>query len=148
MRYAATTLVLSLSWTACSVAGPSPATVIHVGQNFTLKAGAFAQTPDGGLRVGFVGVTADSRCPKGVQCVWAGDGVAQVWLQRGSGPKEARELHTATGLAKGANDTGTIDGELRLVGLDPYPIAGKDTAPGEYVATLMLSAGPPGDPIR
>jgi hypothetical protein len=136
MRLAAVTIVASLAWTACSMAGPAQQARFEFGKDFSLRAGEFAQAADGALRIGFEGVTADSRCPKGEQCVWAGDAIARVWLQQGSGPRQPRELHTAMGAARVASALGH---DLRLVRLDPFPVAGKVIAKPDYVATLTLS---------
>ena len=145
MKLAAATIVASLAWTACSMAGPARPVPIEPGKDFSLKAGESAQTPDGSLQVGFDGVTADSRCPKGTQCVWAGDATARVWLQQGPGPKQMHELRAAAGAAQAVRVLGH---ELRLLRLDPYPVSGRPIAQGDYVATLSLSRSPTADPER
>ena len=83
MRLAAATIVASLVWTACSVADPAQPVYFELEKNFSLRAGESAQTRDGALRIGFDGVTADSRCPKGEQCVRAGEVSVRVWVQQG-----------------------------------------------------------------
>ena len=145
MRLAAATILASISWSACSTATPAPAADIEPGQNFSLRAGESAQTRDKALRVGFVEVTADSRCPKGAQCVWAGDASVRVWLQRGNGPMQALDLHTAANAAQAVR---VLDHELRLVRLDPYPVNGKAIAKADYVATLTLQRGSTTEPER
>jgi len=153
MRFAATALAVSisisvsvsLSWTACSAAGPTPPAPIETAKTFSLRVGESAQARAGILRVGFEGVTADSRCPKGEHCVWAGDATARIWLQRGSGPAETRDLHTAPGAAQRAS---AFDHEVQLVRLEPYPSAGQAVAKGDYVATLRLSRGSSAEPDR
>jgi hypothetical protein len=130
MRLAASTILLTLCWAACSAAGPDQPLPIEVGQSFSLRAGQSAQTGDGALRIGFESVSADSRCPKGERCVWAGDATVRIWLQRRTGAKEWIELHTTNGDGPG----------VRLLRLDPVPIAGKVLAQRDYVATLALSA--------
>lgn len=133
MRFAAATTVASLVWTACSVAGPP--VPVEAGKSFSLRIGESARAGTEALRVGFEGVTADSRCPKAERCVSAGDATVRVWLQRGSGPKEVRELHTAPGATQAAN---AQNHEVRLLRLDPYPVTGKPIAKGDYSATLTL----------
>lgn len=145
MKLAAATVVASLAWTGCSTAGPAPPELVEPGKAFSLKTGESAQTRDGSLRVGFDGVTADSRCPKGAQCVWAGDATVRVWLQRGSGARETRELHSSASAPQMAR---LLDHELRLVQLDPYPINGKPIVQADYVATLILSRGAAAAPER
>jgi len=136
VRLSAAAIAASLVWTACSASGPARVVMIEPGTNFSLRVGESAQTRDGALRLGFEGVTSDSRCAKGEQCVWAGDAVVRVWLQQGAGPRQTRELHAASGATQTVHVPGQ---ELRLVSLDPYPVAGKTVATSDYVATLALS---------
>ncbi len=141
-------LVLTLAalcWTGCSTAGPASAVPIAPGKGFSLKMGEYGQTRDATLRVGFERVMADSRCPKGEQCVWAGDASARVWLEVGNAPREYHDLHTAAADAQAASAAGLV---VRLLRLDPYPHKGKTLAPGDYLLTLMLVPGPAGAPER
>ena len=135
MKLAATTLAAALGWSACSAVGPDALPTAAASRELILRAGESANTEAAGLRVGFVGVSSDSRCPKGERCVWAGDAVVQVWLQRGAEPRESLELHVAPGDGQAAQALGH---ELRLVRLDPYPVSGRPIAQRDYVATLML----------
>lgn len=138
MRNAAAVIVASLAWTAWGVAAPFEPLLPETGNSVTLKPGESAQAAAGSLRVGFEGVTADSRCPKGEQCIRAGDATVRIWLQSGSGPRETREVHTASGAAQTASASGW---DVRLRRLDPYPITGQSVARQDYVATLTLSSG-------
>lgn len=131
----AAALAASLAWTACSLAGPGAPVPIELGKPFSLRPGESARVDGGALRIGFVGVVADSRCPKGAQCVWAGDATVQIWVQQGAGPRESHALHTATGAAQVARVPGH---ELRLLRLDPYPVSGRPIAAQEPQATLLL----------
>lgn len=145
MKLAAALTATALAWTACSIAGPSAPLSIEPGKSFSLRPGESAQTADAALQVGFEGVTADSRCPKGTQCVWAGDATVRIWVQRGSGPREARELHAAPSATQALR---VMDHELRLVRLEPYPLAGKAPTPADYVATLTLARAAASAPER
>lgn len=138
MRLAAATIIASLAWTACGMPGSAGTVQIELGKKFSLRTGGAAQTPDGAMRVGFEGITADSRCAKGEQCILAGEATVRVWLQRGAGQREARELHSAMGAAQAASAMGH---EVHLVSLDPYPVTGKAIAKGDYVVTLTLRRG-------
>ena len=136
MRLAAATFVASLALTGCGMADSAQQVYIELGRNFSLRTGESAPTREAALRVGFDGVTADSRCPKGERCISAGDATTRVWVQQGSGPREKGDLHVALGAAQAMYVQGY---ELRLVRLDPYPVSGKSIASGDYTATLMLS---------
>jgi hypothetical protein len=107
---------------------------LELGKPFSLRPGESAQTPDGSWRLGFEGVSADSRCPKGQQCVWAGDASARVWLRKTAGTKQTHELHTATGTTQAALPP---DHALQLLRLDPAPVSGKALTQAGYVLTLV-----------
>ena len=120
---------------AASTTPAPPARVVRPGEPFPLRPGEVADLVDGALRVGFDGVGADSRCPKGEMCVWAGDASVQVWvLAPGSEPRRG-VLHTAPG-----RDSALQAGDhvLQLLALHPEPVSGRAIAPGAYVATLRL----------
>ena len=136
MRLSAAAIALSLTWTACSLAEPIKSKSFVLGTEFSLRTAESAVSADGLWRIGFDGVTGDSRCPRGEQCVWAGDATVRVWAQRGTEPKQVRELHTASGALQVVALRGH---ELRLLGLDPYPVSGKPIVSGDYLATLSLS---------
>lgn len=140
MRSAASAIVLALGYVSCTQAGPGDAPLPRVapGQSVSLKVGESAQSADGSLRFGFEAVTTDSRCPKNVQCVWAGNATVRIWLQRGGAAREWRELHSSTGGTREGPDPG-----LRLERLDPVPVAGQELPPRNYVATLALAASAP-----
>ena len=140
MKLTIAMLVSTLAWTACSVAATAPTVDIEPEMDFSLKVGEVAQLVGGALQIGVEGVTADSRCPKGEQCVWAGDATVRVWLRQGSGPKELRELHAAPGSAPAV---GILGHGLTLVRLEPAPVTGRTIAGNAYLATLRLSRNPP-----
>ncbi|MEO5698508.1 MAG: hypothetical protein ABIQ60_15405 [Burkholderiaceae bacterium] len=135
MKSAVSMIVTVMFCTACSATGFAEPVRARPSQAFSLKVGESARTADGAWVIGFDGVPADSRCPKGEQCVWAGDATVRVWTQRPGGPKQMRELHTAPSAPRAGDTPG---GALRLVRLDPTPITGKAIAQRDYVATLAL----------
>lgn len=143
-RMSAPTLLLStalalatLSWSSCCLADPNPMQKFVLGQRLVLKAGTQAQSADGQLHIGFDRVSADSRCPKGEQCIWAGEATAIFSLRQGLAAPQIVELKTTPGPQQSARVLGY---QLRLLRLEPYPIAGKLVAPQDYSATLMLAA--------
>lgn len=136
MKLVTLALLSTLACCACSVAEPAPAVLAAMDQDFRLKVGGVARLVEGELQIGLDGVTADSRCPKGEQCVWAGDARVRVWWRQGGGPKVLGELHTRPG----PEQTAALPGYgLTLVGLEPVPVSGRSIASDAYVATLRLS---------
>ncbi len=128
---------------ATGPAGGSPeARKVALGQSFPLEVGGSALIEAEALRIGFRGVPTDSRCPKGETCIWEGDATVQVWVQRGSEEKKARELHTSSrGPASAAFEIWSI----RLVALEPYAVAGRAIRLADYVATLEVTRGAPAE---
>ena len=88
------------------------------------------------LRITFEGVSEDSRCPTGVQCVWAGDAAATFTLEKPPAAAQQHTLHTSGRYERQTNyDNFTIG----LEDLKPYPKQGADIAPGDYRATLVVT---------
>ncbi len=137
MRRAALMVLALTAAAACSMAETQPSVTMEPGTAFQLKPGQVAALRDGRLRVGFDAVTSDSRCPKGVQCVWAGDATVRLWSEARGGTRALHELHTTP---RGAQSVSVLGQELRLLSLDPYPVGSRPIVPADYVVTLTLSA--------
>jgi len=109
---------------------PSPAVLVdlHPGQSF--------RPPGSTFTARFDSVTSDSRCPLGVQCIWAGDGATGLTIVWDVGPANACTLHTTL-----SPNIITVGGYyIQLKELDPYPRYGTPTNPAAYIA--LLQAGP------
>jgi hypothetical protein len=109
------------------------------GKNFVLVAGQEALTADGKLKIKFVSVPEDSRCPKGVNCIWAGN--ARVVLQVGktAGKPSNLELDTNPREATNAAGGGYNGYLIKLVEVAPYPVAEQPVRPRSYTVTLVVS---------
>jgi hypothetical protein len=133
--------LLILAGAACAGTGaavgsnpPAATKVVTAGVDFDLAPGETAVVDDGALSVNFVKVGADSRCPTGVQCVWAGDGAVSLTASTPSASKDTATLHTT--LTPKTAKAGAY--EISLVGLKPYPKQGSKIPPATYVATLHI----------
>jgi hypothetical protein len=133
-------LAYVLSFVACATAGsPAAPGSVKLNQSFTLKVGTSTSVDGEGIQVGFETVVSDSRCPKGAQCIVAGDATIRVWLARGSQARETRELKTAPPNATQA----VIDPyRLTLSALTPEPTIDGTPRPSDYVATLVVARVP------
>ena len=111
---------------------------VQLGQQFELRVGGSATVSGENLTVSFQGVPSDSRCPTGVQCVWAGNAVVQVVLSQGG---KAAGLELNTNLEP---KTGTyLNYEIELVSLAPYPSAkGGAISQSQYRATFVVRKTP------
>ena len=108
---------------------------VAAGREFKLKAGQMAAVRGERVRVRFVSVTEDSRCPVGVVCVWAGNAKVSVVVEKSGGARAAVELNTGVE-PKAASAAGY---EIRLVGLSPHPRVEERIDPKQYVATLVVT---------
>lgn len=130
------TLLLLAAAAACAPP-TAPATIrAEPGAVFTLAVGQEAAVGDS-LRIRFVGVAADSRCPIDVQCVWAGDAQLRLLIRQRSGAERQVELHTA--LDPRATSAGGYT--LSVQGLLPEPRANRPTDPAQYRLDVLLTRG-------
>lgn len=130
-------VVLALVSAGGDAYGSPEARRAALGESFPLRVGESALIEAEALRIGFASVPVDSRCPKGETCVWEGDAIVRIRLQRGSGEKGTLDLHTSAGGRRA--DWG--DWSIRLVSLKPHPVSGRPVRAKDYVATLEATRG-------
>lgn len=107
----------------------------QLGREFTLRVGEQVAIKEAGLTISFSAVAEDSRCPKGVDCIWAGNGRVVMKVSKGHGTAATVELNT--GVAP--KEQRFQDYEIKLVGLNPYPQKGVNLKRGDYTATFIVS---------
>ncbi|MEP6832568.1 MAG: hypothetical protein ABJB74_04200 [Gemmatimonas sp.] len=105
----------------------------------TLAVGASTDVPSANLRIRFDSVTADSRCPTSVKCVWAGEATVALTVTQLSGTMSAQLLSLSTTAGK---DTATSYGQpIRLVSVQPFPVITTPIAQPLYRIELKVGAG-------
>lgn len=87
------------------------------------------------LKITFLAVTEDSRCPDGVKCIWAGN--AKVRLSVRNSKDECVEFELNTNLEPTVYDFGKY--HLRLANLSPYPSIKGEMKPRDYTATVEVT---------
>jgi hypothetical protein len=103
-----------------------------VDREVVLAPGERASIEGVSLEVRFEGVTSDSRCPTDVDCIHAGDAVAQITV---TGDDTATyDLHTASPQSVRHGDL-----TIALVALQPQPLSERRIAPEEYRATIRVT---------
>jgi hypothetical protein len=112
-------------------AGPTGPTV-PINQQFTLAPGEAAVIEGTGLRVQFMRVLGDSRCPADALCIWIGDATVHVRIFEGTATSDY-DLHTANSQQSTIEHGGT---RVSLVQLQPYPFSSRTIQPSDYRATL------------
>jgi hypothetical protein len=139
---AAASLLLALAvWSCGSKARVGSPTVeransVTTDQEFELGAGQSVLVGSEPLKITFEAVTADSRCPPEVQCVWAGDAVAKILAATGTQSPVTYELHTNSGFATQVNHGAY---RIRLNAVAPGPREGVTIDPAAYVITLLVT---------
>lgn len=120
--------------TFLSIAAQPEQKVIVLNQEFKLKIGESAKAPRDGLKVEFDSVATDSRCPKGVTCVWAGNAKVLLKVTKDGGKPESVELNTNTN----PKTSRYLEYELTLKELKPYPESDTTIKSSDYEATLTV----------
>ena len=114
------------------------ATTPQLGQEYALAFGGTVRFESEGLRVGFMDLQEDSRCPSDVTCTQAGR--VKILMDT---------AHDASRLLGGFTLTLGIDLEaaseefqgytVTLVDLNPYPISTQETRLQDYIATVVVT---------
>jgi len=108
----------------------------NLGEEFSLNIGQTVRIASEGLEIEFIEVTGDSRCPKGVICIWAGEVTAKVAINTGKSLDEL--LLTEPGLSNG-KATAFYQKYRLAYHVEPYPQAGTEIAEDEYRLHLKIS---------
>ncbi len=121
--------------------GAAPAPDGRSGEQAVLRVGETRRFGEGRLAVTFERVRADSRCPDGVRCFWAGDAIVVLGVRSADEEPAAIALHTAGG-AQRPRETVASGFRLSLERLEPNARVGGVKA-DEYRLTLRVT---PADP--
>jgi len=131
------TLACLLSLSALLLAGCSePATAeVGLGKEVTLAVGQSAAITGEDLRIEFVEVVSDSRCPNGAKCIWAGEASCLVKIAQAGSTYE--KVLTQPGLSEPTSDT--FGGYEVTFDVLPYPEVGKEIKAKDYELKLTVS---------
>lgn len=103
-----------------------------LGREYSLEVNKLYTSVDGqySLKISEV---SDSRCPKGVQCIWQGEvTVKGEWTVIGS--KSPFEIHSVIAQSNKQPDGYTI----QIVDAKPYPKYGTQSKPEDLIVTLLV----------
>lgn len=104
---------------------------------FDVEQGHTERIPGSRLKIKFLSVVEDSRCPKGTQCIWAGNAKIKFRVSNRRRTK-IFDLNTARGA-----ELYSFEGyQIKLIKVSPTPVVNEHIRRGEYVVTL--TAIPPG----
>ena len=103
---------------------------------FTLAPGQSARITSESMTIKFIGETQDSRCPTGVECIWAGQVICNIELTKDGNKNQVTLTESAgSGLATGY----TFQNYKITFAVSPYPVVGKTIAKGDYRLSLTVS---------
>ena len=109
---------------------------VNLGEEFSLNIGQTVLIVSENLEIEFIDVTEDSRCPKGVTCIWAGEVTAKVAINTRNSLDEL--LLTEPGLTDFPPEQ-SFHGYKLTYHIEPYPQASVDIAKEEYRLHLKIS---------
>ena len=116
---------------------PGVARAARDGREFKLSVGQ--RVSFGKLQIKFTLVESDSRCPKDVECVWAGNAAVRLRLTSG---RRAKTVTLNTGRSSAFSDETAYQGyRIKLVNLTPYPRSDRKNTARDYKLTLSVSKG-------
>ncbi len=116
--------IAGCAWTPASPAADGTLK-LAVSQRVTIE--------DTGLTLAFRAVKEDSRCPRGAQCIQAGQATVAIDVSKPDGASQSLTLtlpRPATASCSGY--------AISLVALEPYPAVGHPVSEQAYVATLKV----------
>lgn len=114
---------------------PLPAVQVEPGREFKLAVGQEARIQGTTIVMLFDGVSEDSRCPKDVQCVWAGN--AKLRLRWSGASGGATEVQVNTGVEpRNASYAGY---RVRIVAIEPVPVSTRTIPVRDYLATFEFN---------
>ena len=116
-----------------AILGMTTFTMAQKPEQLTLRHGQQKKAGSTGLTVKFMSVVEDSRCPVGVNCIWAGNAKIEVNVADARGSKKF-VINTTTGPQRDQYGGWAI----RLVSLSPQPPQTGKISPARYTATFSV----------
>lgn len=104
-----------------------------LGSEFTLAIGKTASVAGENLKVRFIGVTEDSRCPANVVCIQAGRAVMTLQVN----DRDTAETLSLVEPGRSTPEVTYQDYTLTFH-LEPYPVAGVEVLPDQYRLFLRI----------
>lgn len=108
---------------------------VDANTNFSLPVGKTAVLKGKDISIKFDSVITDSRCASGVTCVWAGEAKCKMLAMQNGKSQEV--ILTQNGSSE-TNIQSMIGAYQVSFQLNPYPKAGSQIKPRDYVLTMKL----------
>jgi len=108
----------------------------NLDSEFALQVNQSAEIKSEDMKITFLNITSDSRCPSDVTCIWQGQAGIELDVQKG-------EVESTVSLSIGGDSSpeeSIFNSYLiQLVDLSPYPISTKNIQPEDYTATIKVT---------
>ncbi|KRT61332.1 MAG: hypothetical protein XU09_C0006G0255 [Thaumarchaeota archaeon CSP1-1] len=108
----------------------------NLDSEFLLQVNQSAEIKSEDMKITFLNVTSDSRCPSDVTCIWQGQAGIELDVQKG-------EVESTVSLSIGGDSSpeeSIFNSYLiQLVDLSPYPISTKNIQPEDYTVTIKIT---------
>lgn len=86
------------------------------------------------LKIKFVSVLEDSRCPRGTNCIWAGNARVQIKISDAKGVSKNFELN----MNANPQSISFAGYEIKMTNLDPKPASNIRINGNAYTATFLI----------
>jgi hypothetical protein len=106
--------------------------------SFTLKTGQERFVKSAGVRIKLLEVAEDSRCPQGVNCIWAGNVRVVVRISGDGRSARSETLNSAT-------EPRAVQVKKKYLSISkvmPPKIIDREIKPQDYIITLTVSSRP------
>lgn len=109
----------------------------NLDEEFNLKFGEVVLIKNENLKIEFLNVFEDSRCPSDVQCIWTGQ--VKISLSVHKNDQKNLGVYEFT-MQAGSPVVQNIEGyAIKLISVNPYPVSTKKIEKSEYSLTLFVS---------
>ncbi len=116
----------------------SSASVGRIGLTF-LKVGEKKYFEERQMSIHFKGITEDSRCPAGVNCVWEGVAVAEITFDGNEVAPQTVRLASTPNAGNNYQHTVTYNGfKISLKSVAPHSVENKASLKGKYEIGLLF----------
>jgi hypothetical protein len=110
---------------------------VEADESLTLRVGESARVEATDLTVSFEEVSSDSRCPKDVNCIQAGEAVIQLAVRTGADERTLLEFAVPPGGGSAAKSFKSF--RVTVVELHPERLSTHSIESSDYVATVKIS---------
>lgn len=113
----------------------------RIGLTF-LKEGEKKYFEERQMSIHFKGITEDSRCPAGVNCIWEGVAVAEITFDGNEAAPQTVRLASTPNAGNNYQHTVTYNGfKISLKSVAPHSVENKASLKGKYEIGLLFESG-------